>query len=321
MKLRQVTVFDPPDSAKALALRLLTDYGSSAEEATRSKHGYANEVWLGAGYVVHIKRGINGGLARAAAVARILPPEAGHPQVLDLGVTGGMEWMVSTRLPGENLEGVWASLNGPARINAVTDLWARLEAVHRTDLAAARALGCPATPFYALNERDARQLLDWLLLSAAIESTVHRQLEGILDRMFEALPEIAIALSHTDPGLHNTVWDGRNAVPIDFETASMAPADLDVECLLRTIALQAGPDPATALLETADLLARPGAAARLWGYAVLRDMWGLRRWISRARDGDLHEPGADPHDLRTWMPLLNLQAHAVRTSWLADLPS
>jgi hypothetical protein len=81
------------------------------------------------------------------------------------------------------------------------------------------------------------------------------------------------------------------------------------------------PNPAPMLLEqAADLLARPGAASRLWGYAVLRDMWGLRGWLRHARaGGNLEEWGAETHDLRTWEPWIHLQGHATRTSWLADL--
>ena len=174
---------------------------------------------------------------------------------------------------------------------------------------------------YALDEGEARQLLHWLLEAEAIEPTLHGQLGDMLDLLFRAISEVPLVLSHTDAGPHNTVWDGTNAVPVDFETASVAPADLDLECVLRIMAEQGDPNPAPALLEQAtDLLARPGAASRLWGYAVLRDLWGLRGWLLYARSGaDLQEWGADTHDMRTWEPWRYLHDHATRTSWLADL--
>jgi hypothetical protein len=130
-----------------------------------------------------------------------------------------------------------------------------------------------------------------------------------------------VVLSHRC-GAHNTVWDGTNAVRVDFETASVAPADLDLECVLRIMAEQGGPNPAPALLgQATNLLARPGAASRLWGvYAALRDLWGLRGRLLYARSGaDLQEWGADTHDMRTWEPWRLLHDHATRSSWLADL--
>jgi hypothetical protein len=139
--------------------------------------------------------------------------------------------------------------------------------------------------------------------------------------MFETIHDVPTVLSHTDAGPHNTVWDGTNAVPVDFEFASLAPEDLDLECVLRTVALQTGPSPATTLLEHAtDLMARPGAKARLWGYAVLRDMWGLRGWLRYANGGgDLSGWGAETHDIHTWGPWLHLRGHVDRTSWLGNL--
>ncbi|MEQ4206290.1 aminoglycoside phosphotransferase family protein [Actinopolymorpha sp. B9G3] len=309
------------DPAEALAYRLLEKHGSDPAQASRPEHGWANEVWLGETAVARIKRAVHGAFAREVSLAAMLPPDVGYPNVLDLGVADGMEWMVTKRLPGENLKVAWPTLDASVRVKAATDLWARLEAVHRTDVAAARTLGCTSTPFYALDEGDARQLLDWLLQNEAIEPTLHDQLSDMLDRLFRAIPEVPTVLSHTDAGPHNTVWDGTNAIPIDFETASVAPADLDLECILRIMAEQGEPNPASALLEqAAGLLALPGAASRLWGYAVLRDLWGLRGWLLHARSGgDLQEWGAEPHDLRTWEPWRYLHGHASRTSWLADL--
>lgn len=309
------------DPAEALAFRLLAAYGSDPEQAIRPEHGWANEVWLGDAIAVRIKRAVDGGLPREVAIARLLPPDVGYPEVLDLGISNGMEWIVAERLPGENLKSAWPSLGAPVRVSAAIDLWVRLEAVHRTDVAAAKAIGCTATPFYALQEGDARQLLDWLLQNGGIDSRQHEQLGDMLARMLEALSGVPIVVNHTDAGPHNTVWDGTNAVPIDFEAASLGPADLDLECVFRTLALQGEPNPSPAVVEQAtDLLARPGATSRLWGYAVLRDMWGLRGWLRHARaGGNLKEWNADPNDLSTWEPWLHLQGHADRTSWLADL--
>lgn len=309
------------DPAEELAYRLLIMHGSDPKRASRPEHGWANEVWLGETAAVRIKRAVDGGLAREVAIATALPSDVGYPRVLGLGATDGLEWMVTERLPGENLKSAWPTLDESMRVKAATNLWGRLEAVHRADVATARTIGCTATPFYALHEPDAWQLLDWVLQNGGIEPTLHGQLGDTLQRMFQAIPDVPTVVNHTDAGPHNTVWDGTNAIPIDFEATSVGPADLDLECVLRTLADSGEPNPAPALAESAaDLLARPGSTSRLWGYAVLRDLWGLRGWLRHVRaGGDLQKWGAETDDLRTWAPLLHLQHHASRTSWLADV--
>lgn len=164
-------------------------------------------------------------------------------------------------------------------------------------------------------------LLDWLLRNGGNEPSVHRRLAEMLDRMFRAIPAAPVVVCHTDAGPHNTVWDGAAAVPIDFEFACPAPADLDLEHVLRTVTSQAGLESAPALVElAADLLVRPLVRTRLWGYAVLRDLWGLHSWLRGALAGsDPRQWGAPAEDMHTWEPWLNLHAHAAGTSWLAEL--
>jgi aminoglycoside phosphotransferase (APT) family kinase protein len=196
-----------------------------------------------------------------------------------------------------------------------------LRAVHEADVSAARAIGCTSTPFYELEEPAARRFLDWLLENGTLGQPLHDRLGGILAQMFEAMRDTAVVLTHSDAGPHNTVWDGTKAIPVDFETAAVAPPDLDLECLLRTLNLNAGPNPAYAVLqEASDLLAEPGAGSRLLGYAVLRDMWETRSWLGDLRGGgSLQDPEADVNDPSTWLPVRQLQRHVARTSWMAEL--
>jgi aminoglycoside phosphotransferase len=310
------------DHLASTARRLLAAHGARIEEATRPVHSASNEVWLGEQVVLRLSRGNDGSLAREAALAAILPAEVGYPRVLGHGVVDGLEWIVTARLPGTNLAEAWPAVDEAGRTRAVGDLWTRLRAVHRTDADRVQAVGCQPTPFYALDESDARQQLDWLVERQVIDQALHGRLRDMLAAMFRALAGVPFVLAHTDAGPHNAVWSGPDAVPVDFEFAGVAPADLDLEGMLRHVAmLPGGPAVASHLVDQSiDLLALPGARDRLWGYAVLRDLWGLHGWVRHAeatRSLDLWEADAD--DIGTWAPWPHLHGHANRTSWLADL--
>lgn len=310
-----------PSSLYEDARRLLSRFGADIECAERPENGASNEVWLADQVVLRVSRSPDGSLEREAALAAILPLEVGYPAVLGCGTDGGVEWMVTERLPGINLERAWRDLDSSARIDAVHDLWSRLHAAHRTDVDAARRIGCTSTPFYALEKKNARNLLDSLTEQQVVDPALRRRLRDILDQMFGELSRVPVVLTHTDAGPNNTVWTATQAVPIDFEFACVAPADLELENLFRTLSWQPGWDASPYLRDrVGELLTKPGAHARLRGYAVLRDLWALRLWLRKAQlDSEVNGRGVDADDLQTWAPLLHLRAHADRTSWLAKI--
>ena len=109
------------------------------------------------------------------------------------------------------------------------------------------------------------------------------------------MPLVPLAVNHTDAGPGNAVLTPTGqAIPIHLESACIAPADLDLENLFRYQYFLADQDASNHLaIIGADLLNRPGAEARLRGYAVLRDLWALRRWFRQTPEH--HRPV----DLRT----------------------
>lgn len=193
------------DPVTGLAARLLARYEPGPESASRPAYGYANEVWIGENVVVHIKRGTIGGLAREAAITAILPTDVGSPQVLDQGVTGRLEWMINRRLPGNNLKVEWPTLDATNWVAAATDLWARLRAVHRTDVAAVRAIGNTTTPFYALKQATARNYLDELLQNGTLRPSLHDRLGAVLGQMFDAMRDVPAVI---DPHGRRTAQHG-----------------------------------------------------------------------------------------------------------------
>jgi aminoglycoside phosphotransferase len=315
----------PRGAATEVARCVLARYGADLADAARPEHSASNEVWLAEQVVIRVSRAPDGSLRREAELATILPAVVGYPVVHEVGHNAHVEWMVTERLPGTNLEESWPDLDGTTRSNAVVDLWTRLLAVHQTDARRARSIGSDSasTPFSALDESEASGRLAWLASEGAVEPDLRDVLADMLDQMIRAIPLVPLVLSHTDAGPHNAVWTGRAAIPLDFEFASVAPADLDLESMLRTLAILQGPEVSDKLVSQASgMLAAPGARSRLWGYAILRDLWGLRGWLRHVRsNGDVEQwsPASVRDDIHSWAPWLHLRAHADRTSWLAGI--
>ena len=272
----------------------------------RVTFGYSNEVWRTDDLVVRI-----GHVDREIALAPAVPAGVGYPTLVDHGEVDGWTWMASERIPGENLgEEAWPRLSDDTRIRAILDLWARIRILHSIDLTAARRAGCTTTPFYALDATEAGRQLDEV--GGVLGFRLARRIGSMLDGLFDAVIACPVILAHTDASASNAIWtpDSR-AIPIDLEFACVAPEDLDLEHLFRT--LYALDDPATsaALADVAsDLLTRPGASTRLRGYAVLRDLWSLRAW---GRSTDFRT------EAEAGFPLGHLRRHAASTSWLEDV--
>jgi len=198
----------------------------------RVEHGESNDVWFAGNIVLRVaaQPGSSDLLSEAGLVAR-LDPSVGYPTVVGSGIHDGHEWMATTRLPGNNLGAAWPALGFGERAAAIADLWARLTAVHASTIDGLRDHA--ATPFYQLDHDAAvHELHELRVLDPA---TLH-SLEEILHDGFDAIAGQPLALVHTDAGPGNTVWDGRHAVPVDFEFACLGPSDLDIDNVARNLA-------------------------------------------------------------------------------------
>lgn len=270
--------------------------------AERVRLGQSNEVWIGLDWVLRVG-GADGSLLTEAKVVAHLPAAVGYPRLIGVGRAGGRCWMVTERLAGENLELVWPQLTAPVRICAIRDLWTRVSAVHATDLAQLPTLS--ATPLYGLAPATAHEQI--VVASPTIGHRAADRLSVIVAEGFDAFDQIDHALVHSDAGLGNAVWDGRAAVPVDFEFACVGPMDLDLERLARETA---NADEVTWRDVGSDIVLaavrNPGGAARLRCYAVLFDLWAYSKWADKA-------PRAT--DKESWGPSRNLIAAADGKSW------
>ncbi|MBM7786930.1 phosphotransferase family protein [Tenggerimyces flavus] len=293
-------------SATGVADQVLARFGSGVDRAVRVAFAYSNEVWLTDDVVVRI-----GHFDREIALAPLIPPGVGYPALVDHGEVDGWSWMASERIPGENLgQEAWPQLSDDLSTRAVLDLWARVRVLHTTELAAARRAGCTTTPFYALDPADAARQLEEV--AGVLGGRLTARLRSMLDDLFAAMAGQPLVLAHTDASVSNAVWTpDERAIPVDLEFACVAPEDLDLEHLFRTLDEVNAPTTSAALAEvTSDLLARPGAGTRLRGYAVLRDLWSLRAWV---RSTDFRT------EADAGFPLTQLRRHAAGTSWLEEV--
>jgi scyllo-inosamine 4-kinase len=147
-----------------------------------------------------------------------------------------------------------------------------------------------------------------------------------LDRFWTALPAAACVLNHGDLTLENALWHaGRVVSLLDFEFAVIAPAELDLNELVKC-AFAPGehheslPDPGGTGLQqmqkvVAELakpvIAHPGGKDLLMGYAILLEQWMLEDWLA-------HPEGEGP--LEQWQPYRMLHSLANgQGSYLAPL--
>ena len=201
-----------------------------------------NEVWLTPSHAVRVNRKPRNRLAREAQLAAALPPEVGYPRVVAHGGGPGEDWLVCERLPGVPLAHRWPDLSRDERRRAIRTLSARLGALHRTpaptelpDVDAAphlldfRAPDPEAPVLEALELAAAQPHVERPLVDEAI-TLVRRGIDAL-----ERTPPTTLA--HSDLTFENLLWhDGEVRAVLDFEWARAAPADLDLDVLLRCCA-------------------------------------------------------------------------------------
>lgn len=228
---------------RARARRALAEVGVPAAGLVRAD-SVTNEVWLTDDYVVRVNRDASLRLHREAVLSQVLPEEVGYPPLVQHGGGIGSDWLVVQRVPGIPLSRAWPTMTPPARREAVQQLAARLRVVHATR--------CPR-----LDELvDGPQLLDRaprgaqavVRLLGAIEQAAALPhvdagiLREVADHVRSHAPVLdpfdAETIVHGDLSFENVLWDGGQITALlDFEFARAGAPDLDLDVLLRFVAL------------------------------------------------------------------------------------
>jgi aminoglycoside phosphotransferase (APT) family kinase protein len=198
-----------------------------------------NEVWLSDEYLVRLNRRQDGRLQKEMAIGGLLPPALSYPEAVAYGGEPGGDWLVLRRPRGRVLSQAWPHLAAPQRNLAIQHLAYLMQTVH--------SLPAPAE----LPEIDDPPLL----ISVEFESPTAHLVEAIEE--LEPLPNIdrglmaetkglvrdltlalepfrATTLVHGDIHFENVLWDGNRVhTLLDWKWARPAPADVDLDVLLR----------------------------------------------------------------------------------------
>ena len=238
--------------AQARARTALHAAGLDSEVPLEPASSVTNEVWIGRDLVVRVNSLPNERLRREASLASHLPAEVGYPPIVSYGGEVGADYLILKRVEGHPLSRWWPGMTEAQRREAISQLSAKLRAVHTTvaphlpDLSRTPQLLDPAHTGEKAVER----------LEAAIEKVAqlphvdHRllgEVQNLVTSTAKHLTPFDVpTLIHGDLTFENVLWDGeRITALLDFEWARQGPPDLDLDILLRFCAyphLHVAPD-------------------------------------------------------------------------------
>jgi aminoglycoside phosphotransferase (APT) family kinase protein len=224
--------------ALARARRALAEAGLPVDLPLERASSVTNEVWLSDRYVVRVNRQPNQRLRREAALGPLLPPEVGYPAIEAYGGQLGADWLIVHRVPGRPLSRCWPTMTREERRRAVGQLADMLRALHRFQCPD----DVPAIDAPQLLRSDTFRAVDPLL-------TALDRLEGLdhVDpRLVDQVRHLVLSTCsvvepfdersfvHGDLTFENVLWDGHVVTALlDFEWSRRAPADIELDILLR----------------------------------------------------------------------------------------
>jgi len=276
------------DRVRAVAVAVLKRHGDDLALA-QPTNGWVNPGWLTDRHAVRVglvptqRR-----LHREAAVGRALPPEVGYPEIVDVGVIDGHEYLLTRRIEGTDLAAVWGTLTPTVRADALRQMWDFADAVHRTPLGALKVAELGSSPFYADTPVDAFAALNAVHAAGLVTTNEASSLTAQVERFYALRPNAPSVLNHGDLYIGNALWNGREVVSLlDFEFAVTAPMELDLNELAKHVF---GPD--TAHEDESSLTPEQrtlrAVASRLQldvpllvGYSILLETWFTRRELNR----------------------------------------
>ena len=282
--------------AEMRARKALAAAGLDADRPLTVLESATNEVWASGDVVVRVNRRTQARLAREAAIAATLPPEVLYPEVVAWGTEAGEDWIVLRRAAGTPLVRVWPQLDADQRRTAVIQIADALRALHATPEPPGLPAGFEtpqllvpgahaADPVVSALERAAKlPHVDAGAMATAVEWV--KVMRTALD------PFESRTLVHGDLHFQNVLWDGNQVTALlDLEFARAAPADVDLDVLLRFCVV---PFLFVPVGREAEATAEHYAEVPFWFRDAYPDLFAHRRSFDRLR---LYAVGFDVRDL------------------------
>lgn len=279
-----------------LASEVAARYGGDLAKMRRA-NGYSNATWVGGGLAVRVAHASDS-MASEAALARALPAEVGHPEIIAEGVAEGCGWIVTREVRGQNLHEAWPSLTATEQQQAISQLWDRADAVHDA--------GPPLTGvvtfhggFVPASLDDAVESAERAVLALKLTDEQQSRLHDLIESYFLAAPMAEQVVNHGDLALMNALWDGEVVALLDFEFAVLGPVEID---LCRLVSEARVSDEGQRIESEAGAAAIEIAARRMdpihgraliHGAAILDQLRDLDIWLSRDQQEESQE---------TWRP-------------------
>lgn len=302
---------DPgPEEARSRreARDLLQRAGLPAREL-EAGNGVANDVWLTSSHVVRINRGRFRDAFRfeARALGR-LPAEIPHPVVVAHGPRDGGEFLILERLPGTTVDVAWPALSTGDRRALVHELAGIMRRLHAMTPAAwitnpwvAYAMAGRYADAYHAPPALIGELIASARRARPDAAAVLERTRAFVAGRIEAFAGDRDVPVHTDLHFGNVlVDDGRISGLVDFEGLRLAPADVELDMVLRSVRWAVA-DPATRTLDYEmlprwlaeaypDVFAHPRLIERLEVYEALWYVVQLH-WDPEKR-GSANDPAA-----------------------------
>ena len=233
-----MNVHDRSPMAMARARHALMGAGLDATVDLQPASSVTNEVWMSSTHVVRVNRRPNQRLRREATLGPTLPAEIGYPPVVAYGGRLGADWLVAHRVPGQVLSRCWPDMSVDQRRNAIRQLTAKMKQLHQTpgmdDLPTIDApqmlRGDTLSPVMSL-----LVAVDQVRAMTHVDGGLIGDVEKAIYRLTGAIEPFASKyLVHGDLTFENILWHGDEITAIlDFEWSRTAPADVDLDVLMR----------------------------------------------------------------------------------------
>lgn len=289
--------------AEARARRALALTGLRRDVPLSRADSVTNEVFLTEAHVIRVNRKPTGRLHREAVLCASLPRRPWAPEVVAHGYEAGLDYLVAARRPGATLARWWPMLSTAHREQATHQLGRAMAELHTTP--------CPdGLPELDTNPQlvdlhDASPLLglfgalDRLRGRSGVDTGLVRQAEELLVATGAAVVDHRPhGLVHGDLSFENVLWDGACLSGlVDFEWSRSAPADLDLDVLLRFCAFPGAHLPAhrEGELQARDFEDLPG-----WLRVAYPALFAHPRLLDRLR---IYALGFDVRELLSARPL------------------